>query len=42
MNLPKGKNQKEINIIIKKTRKDKTEITKKEEKKLKQNNNKSN
>ena len=42
MNLPKGKNQKEINIIIKKTRKDKTEITKKEEKKVKQNNNKSN
>ena len=39
MNLPKGKNQKEINIIIKKTRKDKTEITKKEEKKVKQNNN---
>ena len=42
MNLPKGKNPKEINIIIKKTRKDKTEITKKEEKKVKQNNNKSN
>ena len=42
MNLAKGKNQKEINIIIKKTRKDKTEITKKEEKKVKQNNNKSN
>ena len=42
MNLPKGKNQKDINIIIKKTRKDKTEITKKEEKKVKQNNNKSN
>ena len=42
MNLPKGKNQKEINIIIKKTRKDKNETTKKEEKKVKQNNNKSN
>ena len=42
MNLPKGKNPKDINIIIKKTKKDKIETTKKEEKKLKQNNNKSN
>ena len=42
MNLPKGKNTKDINIIIKKKRKDKNETTKKEEKKVKQNNNKSN
>ena len=42
MNLPKDKNPKDITIIIKKTRKDKFEITKKEEKKVKPNNNNNN
>ena len=44
MNLAKGKgkNTKDINIIIKKTRKDKIETSKKEEKKVKQNNNNNN
>ena len=42
MNLPKEKNPKDITIIIKKTRKDKIEITKKEEKKEKTNNNNNN
>ena len=38
MNLAKEKNPKDINIIIKKTRKDKIDTTKKEEKNVKQNN----